>query len=160
MKKCLPIALLLGALYLSLLSVTFAAYTITIDNLEQGGVGAKVFAFEVSESSGEIQLSPGEEQEIRFTLKNYTDHGTAAMNLATHIDIVIPTAQGLKATLSLNGDNKCSVQDGGTISCSGSVLPTGQKTDHVYTLTLSLSETNDVSFTQSISISASAFPGS
>jgi hypothetical protein len=89
MKK-LPIFVLISIICLSLISGTFALYTITLDNLAEGDVVAKEFILlEDGEDTFEqnVKIAPGETVEWEFAIKNYD--GTAISETAMDLDIKI-----------------------------------------------------------------------
>ncbi|HHW46901.1 MAG TPA: hypothetical protein GXX17_08380 [Clostridiales bacterium] len=91
MKK-LPIlvVLLISIISISIVSGTFALYTVTLDNLAEGSVVAKEFILlEDGEDTFEkdVKIAPGETVEWEFAIKNYD--GTAISETAMDLDIKI-----------------------------------------------------------------------
>lgn len=87
MKK-LPIFVLISIICLSLISGTFALYTITLDNLAEGDVVAKEFILlEDGEDTFEqnVKIAPTETVEWAFAIKNYS--GTIVSETAMDLDI-------------------------------------------------------------------------
>lgn len=90
MKKLPILVLLISIICISLVSGTFALYSISLDNLAEGSLVAKEFILlEDREDTFEqdVKIAPGETVEWEFAIKNYD--GTAISETAMDLDIKI-----------------------------------------------------------------------
>lgn len=123
MKRALLVAGLVLTIATSVISGTLAAYSQTVDDLQQDTVTAKKFVLDVDKTvsldEALSKIAPGESRTIEFTVANHKDGNVTETDMDAKIDIQILNRQSspLKFTLEAN--------DGSSLDTSEAIFSGG-----------------------------------
>jgi len=108
--------------------------------VSQNLIGAKLYAFEISNDVDAQSVEPGGSVTYTFSVRNFNTNGTAEIPLQTYVTIYFPTdlaSTGRVLAQLYYGSQLLGSSDTGTLYCAGITLPENVKTTDVYSLTLS-----------------------
>lgn len=154
MRKLLVMVLLISLICVSLVSGTFALYSITLDNLAEGSVVAKEFILlEDGEDTFEqnVKIAPAETVEWEFAIKNYDGNAISETAMDLDIKIDVKAADGKEAiqplkvsVLNDEGQNVGDLTGVGLIEIDDEFILSDQGQSHTYKVVIEWPSNDEV----------------